>query len=241
MPIPRGAVRGVSFDYGHVLGGIDFVELASRFGAADSPSAIDGMRGAMVDAYRAHDDGIARGLGHERAWHMLMAILVRASGRVRAEDVETIVAELWRAQPTRNLWRFVPDEARSLLDTLVAAGVPLVVTSNSEGRVRELLTDCRIASSFREILDSGVLGFAKPDRRIFDLAARHLGLPLSAVVHIGDSETADVVGAKNAGAWAIRFDAFVPGSAAQSTIADERAADYPTLRAILERALDVLL
>ena len=241
MPIPRGAVRGVSFDYGHVLGGIDFVELASRFGADGSPAAIDAMRGAMVPAYRAHDDAIARGLGHERAWHELMTVLVRASGEVREEQLADMVAQLWSAQPTRNLWRFVPDEARALLDALGRADVPLVVTSNSEGRARELLGDCGIATAFRTILDSGVLGFAKPDRRIFDLAAQHLATPLAAVVHIGDSETADVVGAKNAGAWAIRFDAFVPGSEKQPTIADERAADYPTLRAILARALDVAL
>jgi FMN phosphatase YigB (HAD superfamily) len=58
---------------------------------------------------------------------------------------------------------------------------------------------------------------------------------------VGDSETADVVGAKNAGAWAIRFDAFVPGSSAQPTAADARAADYPTLRALLADALAVPL
>jgi hypothetical protein len=30
MSIPRGAVRGLSFDYGHVLGGVDLDELARR-------------------------------------------------------------------------------------------------------------------------------------------------------------------------------------------------------------------
>jgi putative hydrolase of the HAD superfamily len=241
MPIPRGAVRGVSFDYGHVLGGLDFLELASRIGAEGSAVVVDAMRGALVDAYRAHDEGIARGLGHERAWHMLMATLVRASGRIADEHLDATIGELWRAQPTRNLWRFVPDEARGLLDALRAASVPLVVTSNSEGRARELLTECGIADAFVVVLDSGVLGFAKPDRRIFDLAAKHLELPLSSIVHVGDSETADVVGAKNAGAFAIRFDAFVPGSAAQPTVADARAADYPTLRHLLGDALAVSL
>ena len=241
MPIPRGAVRGVSFDYGHVLGGLDFVELAGRIGAEGLPAAIDAMRAALVPAYRAHDDGIAHGLGHERAWHMLMSTLVRASGHVAESDLEATIDELWRAQPTRNLWRFVPDEARALLDALGRASIPMVVTSNSEGRARELLSECGIASAFRVVLDSRVLGFAKPDRRIFALAAEHLALPLSAIVHVGDSETADVIGAKKAGAYAIRFDAFVPGSAAQPTEADARAEDYHSLRTILAEALDVLL
>jgi putative hydrolase of the HAD superfamily len=149
-----------------------------------------------------------------------------------------MVETLWRAQPTRNLWRHVPDEARALLRALEAASVPMIVTSNSEGRAAELLEECGIARFFTAILDSGVLGFAKPDRRIFDLASQRLGVPLTRVVHVGDSESADVVGAKQAGAFAIRFDAFVPGARERSTVADERIDDYTELRRALAQALD---
>lgn len=238
MPIPNGSVRAISFDYGHVLGGLDFDDLAARFvELGRARGDIARMRGALGEAYRAHDQVIAAAGGHEAAWRALMSALVRAGVDVQERDTTAIVAALWDAQPSRNLWRFVPDEARTLLDALAAAKVPMAITSNSEGRVRELLEEIGIAHYFLGILDSGVLGFGKPDRRIFERVGELLGAPLANIVHVGDSESADIVGAKSAGAFAIRFDAFVPGASERATIADARLDDYASLRRTLEDAL----
>jgi putative hydrolase of the HAD superfamily len=223
---------GISFDYGHVLGGLDLEELRDRLGA--SASAVTAMRKAMPAAYRMHDAAIDRGEGHEAAWRALMDTLVAAAGVL---DRASAVDALWRAQPTRNLWRFVPDEARALLDDLTRAGVPMVITSNSEGRVRELLTEVSIAHHFVSILDSGVLGFAKPDRRIFEHAAAAMSLSPADMIHVGDSEAADIAGAKAFGAYAIRFDAFVPGAHTRPTLADARASTFSELRTHLFTAL----
>ena len=59
------------------------------------------------------------------------------------------------------------------------------------------------------IVDSGAAGVSKPDPGIFRLAAEGLGLPLGGLVHVGDSEPADVGGARAAGVYAIRFDGVV--------------------------------
>ena len=173
MAIPRGAVRGVSFDYGHVLGTIDLDELARRIGLHGFCAAPALLDAGMADAYRAHDAAIARGEGHEAGWLALMGALVRA-GTGSEDDVHTacIANALWAQQPESNLWRQVPDEARALARDLEAHGVPMVITSNSEGRLAELAQTANIAAHFRAILDSGRLGFAKPDARIFDLARR---------------------------------------------------------------------
>ncbi len=254
MSIPRGAVKGISFDYGHVLGGLDLDELASRLieeHGVRATGVAPALRAALPAAYRAHDDAIAAGLGHEQGWRALMGVLVatampRTQGGAGFDDDARAraVDALWRAQPNRNLWRWVPAEARALLAELDRAGVPMVITSNSEGRVAELLDEVGIAHHFVSILDSGRLGFAKPDRRMFARAAEALGLPIEALVHVGDSEAADVVGAKRAGAWAVRYDGFVPGvlttgptatgpTATGPTAADARAKTYAELRAIL--------
>jgi putative hydrolase of the HAD superfamily len=238
MPIPRGAVRAISFDYGHVLGGLDLDELAARLATGSHSPDPSALRAAMPSAYRAHDEAIARGEGHEAGWRALMSELVSAAlpsidEPSRAGEVDA----LWRAQPDRNLWRHVPDEARTLLSDFEARGVRMVITSNSEGRVAELLGELGIAQRFVAILDSGRLGFGKPDRRIFALAAEKLGVSLAELVHVGDSEKADVVGAKDAGAFAARYDGFVPGADAVPTIADARASTYPELRALLWDAL----
>ncbi len=196
---------------------------------------VQALRDALPAAYRAHDHTIAAGGGHEKAWHDLMGVLV-ATGSGGA-DRRRVVEALWRAQPTQNLWRDVPDEARALLASLTRAGVPMVITSNSEGRAAALLSELGIAEHFVDILDSGVLGFSKPDRRMFDLAAARAGVPLSGLAHVGDSERADIVGAKEAGAWAVRFDGFVPGSTEGSTVAHARAPTFAALRSILSHAL----
>jgi putative hydrolase of the HAD superfamily len=244
VPIPRGAALAVSFDYGHVLGGLDVGEIVARVVEAgfavpecDRASLRERMRAALVDAYRVHDESIARGEGHARAWHALMRVMASCAP-IEARDLDAFVARLWRDQPARNLWRDVPADARAMLDAIARVNVKMVVTSNSEGRAKELLFELGIGDRFVEIVDSGVLGISKPDRRIFERSASAAGVPLASLVHVGDSEAADVVGAKEAGAWAIRFDAFLPGASARPTVADARANTFPELRAALSNALD---
>jgi HAD superfamily hydrolase (TIGR01509 family) len=233
--------RAISFDYGHVLGGFDLAELSSRLRAIAPARPVDepALRGALADAFRAHDDAIGAGLGHEAGWRRLVGTLVEAAWNAAARTpaeaalVDQTVDAQWRAQPTRNLWRNVPDEARALLRELDARRVPMVVTSNSEGRVRELLEELDLAQHFLAILDSGLLGFAKPDARIFHLAAARAGVAPAELVHVGDSERADVVGARAAGLRAIRFDGFVPGAERLPTEAEARTSSYRELRALL--------
>ncbi len=49
-------------------------------------------------------------------------------------------------------------------------------------------------------------GWAKPNPRVFELACSELGVPLAATVHVGDSLSADVGGAKAAGCGAVWFN-----------------------------------
>ena len=240
MSLPRDSVRGISFDYGHVLGGLDLDELARRIGALGALGAdadVVKLKDSMGEAYREHDAAIARGEGHEAGWRALMGHLVGAgSGVTDHVRLARIVDALWAAQPQSNLWRYVPEEARALLKELAERKVPMVITSNSEGRVAELLSEVGIADFFLAILDSGRLGFGKPDPRIFALAAEKLSLPIDRVVHVGDSEKADIVGAKNAGAWAVRFDAFLPFAGPESC-ADAVTTSYERLRSVLLEGL----
>ncbi len=251
MAIPPGAVRGVLFDYGNVIGSIDHEDLASRIRSAGGVGDATATLGVLEAGYRAHDRAITAGASHDDAWRAMIRTLVLAgwgSDRTApaatpadvAAAVDTLVETLWEDQPVRNLWRAVTDDARALLRDLQAAGVPMAVVSNSEGRARETLTEVDVARYFVEIVDSGVVGIAKPDPAIFEVAARALGLPLSALVHVGDSESADVDGAHAAGAWAIRFDGLVPNSGTP-TEADASAASYPELRAVLADALGLTL
>ncbi len=235
--IPAGAVDGVLLDYGHVLGRIDAGLLAEDVRAAGGRGDELAVVAAFGAAFAEHDRVILGGGDHELAWRHLMAVLVDAAWGMPAPAGarDSVVEAIWRLQPTRNLWRDVPAEARDLLAHLRSASIPVAIVSNAEGRARELLVGLGIAQSVDAIVDSGVLGIAKPDRRIFDHAAAELDLPLSRLVHVGDSESADVLGAIAAGAWAVRFDGILAN--ARPSAAHAVARSYRELVVILDNAL----
>ena len=56
---------------------------------------------------------------------------------------------------------------------------------------------------FDVIVISCEVGATKPDRRIFEIAARRLGLALGEILHVGDSAAMDLRGARAAGLRAL--------------------------------------
>ena len=59
----------------------------------------------------------------------------------------------------------------------------------------------------RVIVDSHLVGVAKPDPRIFDFALEHFaGIARGDIAYVGDSVTMDVGGARAAGMFAILLD-----------------------------------
>jgi putative hydrolase of the HAD superfamily len=74
--------------------------------------------------------------------------------------------------------------------------------------VARLLEALGLAGWLDAVVDSGVVGFEKPDPRIFRHAAAALGVEPAEAVHVGDLYSVDVVGARAAGARAILLDPF---------------------------------
>jgi putative hydrolase of the HAD superfamily len=80
------------------------------------------------------------------------------------------------------------------------------VISNSDGRIEELLASVGLAEYFDFIIDSHVVGFEKPDPRIFHLGCERGGVAPEDVVYVGDLYEIDVVGARGAGLRAVLID-----------------------------------
>ena len=96
---------------------------------------------------------------------------------------------------------------------LGAAGVPLVLTSNADGTIEDVLGRHEIAQvgpgpglEVVAITDSGILGRHKPDPAMFLASAAALGLPPERILHIGDSGRLDADGAINAGMVGVHLD-----------------------------------
>jgi putative hydrolase of the HAD superfamily len=111
------------------------------------------------------------------------------------------------------------------------------VVSNSEGHLAELAELLGWGRAFDVLIDSGKVGFDKPDPRIFELAWRALGVAPSELIHVGDSWEADVEGALGITARAVWFDARHRERALPSGV--DGAADAHELREVLARLLVV--
>lgn len=202
-------IKAVTFDFGQTLAELDHDFMARRvltFGAELDPV---GSRAGTVAAWQAY--GVAKALGHARAWQAMMVEILR-SGMVRKlrgetdpDYAEKIAQLLWDAQPTQNLWRKPIAGMFELVANLKARGVPVAIISNSEGRLAELVEELGQSALFPIVVDSGRVGIDKPDPRIFEHTASLLGVPLREIAHVGDAWEADVMGALGAGAKAIWY------------------------------------
>ncbi|MCY3741871.1 MAG: HAD family hydrolase [Candidatus Poribacteria bacterium] len=77
----------------------------------------------------------------------------------------------------------------------------LAVISNNFGNTRGWCDEYGLTPLLEVIIDSTVLGIAKPDARIFEAALSELGVVPAHAIYVGDSYAADMVGGKNAGLW----------------------------------------
>ena len=157
----------------------------------------------------------------ERDWHEYDRAYVAAVG-VEPGDVEEAATALGRTR-TALLWRWPIPESQKALAALDAAGTPLGVVSNASGQIEAMLRRsgvCQVGDGpgtpVRCVVDSEVVGVAKPDPAIFDHAAPHFpGIDRTRVAYVGDSVTMDVAGATAAGLHPILVDPYDdhPGAA----------------------------
>ena len=197
-------MSAVTFDFGQTLAELDHEMLARRVaerGVALDPAKAREHTAAAWDAY---GEAKRAGLVARDAWCTFMRTLLELSG-VPSVSASELASWLFEEQPARNLWRKPIPGMFELVRELRQQGVSVGIVSNSEGRLAELVAELGHAKLFPVIADSGRLGFEKPDRRIFDWAARRLGTTSTEIVHVGDAWEADVVGALAAGGRAIWF------------------------------------
>jgi putative hydrolase of the HAD superfamily len=136
----------------------------------------------------------------------LAAVAVPAADRARAHDelAALLATPLW-CQP-------VPG-SRAGVAALAAAGVPLAVTSNSDGTIADhlrrhewLQVGDGPGAPVEVVTDSGVVGVGKPDPAMWQSTVEGLGMPPERILHIGDSVVYDVDGAAGFGLQSVHFD-----------------------------------
>lgn len=131
-------------------------------------------------------------------------------GNPDADAVMSALIELWTAS---GLWSAPLPWATAGLKALAATGVDIVVVSNADGTVADLLAAAGLLQvgpgpgvEVAGIIDSGVVGVAKPDPRIFELALAVVGATPDRAIHVGDAYQYDVRGARAAGVHPVLID-----------------------------------
>jgi putative hydrolase of the HAD superfamily len=154
--------------------------------------------------------------GQDTWWHSYLLDYVTECG-IGVAEREAVAARMSRE--IRGFgWTHVPEGARDGLRAIAALGIPMGIVSNSNGSVQDDLRrlgvcnagDSQSSAGCVEVgvvIDSHVVGVAKPDPEIFRIALQALGIPASQeVIHVGDSLRYDVTGAFAAGLRPLHLD-----------------------------------
>lgn len=150
----------------------------------------------------------------ERDWIEYDKAYVRTVG-VGDDDVEE-AALLLGASRHAPWWRWPIPDSLVALGELAARDVPMAVVSNASGQIEAVLRRtgiCQVGDgdgvAMRCVVDSTVVGVAKPHPGIFEHAAIHFpGFDRERIAYVGDSVRMDVGGAVAAGLHPILIDPY---------------------------------
>jgi putative hydrolase of the HAD superfamily len=202
------ALRAVFLDAGNTLVGLDYALIAARLRADGHPVDVERLRIAEARARVRLDPHVAARQSTETAdvFSRYVRYMLEELSIAGSEDDGRLARDLRAANPPVGLWSVRLPEAPGALEALRGLGLRLAVVSNSNGTVARLLEGLGLARWLDAIVDSTIVGFEKPDPRIFHHAAAALGVAPAETVHVGDLYSIDVLGARAAGARAILLD-----------------------------------
>jgi putative hydrolase of the HAD superfamily len=162
---------------------------------------VEGRDAASLDDLRDRCAGVLReALGEEAA-------------AVSLADARAAMLDAIRFRP-------YPDAAPALR-ALRARGLRLVVASNWDCSLPAVLEQAGLAPLVDGVVASAVVGADKPARAVFDAALELAGCGESEAVHVGDSPSKDVAGARAAGIAPVLLqrDGAPPADTSVTTIA----------------------
>jgi putative hydrolase of the HAD superfamily len=166
----------------------------------------------------AHYAGVAALTEFKEGDRAVWAAYNRAYARAcdtPADALDDVVEHLLNEFATGEVWSRIVHGSVDALRRLGALGVRLAIVSNADGNAEQRLRDqavCQVGpgrgATVGAIFDSTVIGVAKPDPRIFEMALDALAVPAAHAIHVGDTPGADVDGARAAGVRPVLIDPY---------------------------------
>lgn len=218
--LPAAEIDAVVFD----LGGVFMIPDPARIAAIVAPAGVH-VEYDAADGYRAHSAGVraltelfAGDHGDEsdadvwRAYDLAYFATVGLDGDTLARAANA--RDEYRRSPARvgHVWLQPLTDNIAILPA-IAERRPVAIVSNNDGTAADQCLDLGIAqvgagphTPVAALVDSGVVGVAKPDPRIFEPALEALGTDPGRTLYVGDTVHADVRGATAAGMPVVQLD-----------------------------------
>jgi putative hydrolase of the HAD superfamily len=194
-------IKALMFDFGGTLAFLDYELLAREF--SREGRKLDALKLEHAEyAGRAAIDKHLMSAGNSNAtaaaYELFFRGWMRAAG-IPEEEFREHAERFGAIHREATLWRVVRPGTFEALDAFKSAGYKLAVVSNAEGQVEADAKRFGLAKYFDVIIDSHIVGVAKPDPRIFQIALERLGVGPDEVKFTGDIYSIDVEGARAAG------------------------------------------
>lgn len=209
MTFQPESVAAVIFDIGGVFLYPHYEQVRAELGRESTPNAEE-----LLSFRRAHHAGC-----------FALAAL-DTDAREHHRDFWTVYDEAYASslgvsidavkRGIRTSWSWAHEENIAAFHRLAEAEIPLAIVSNNNGTAPEQMRDhgvCQVLPGgplpeVAAIIDSSLVGVAKPDPMIMAPALYALEVEPANALYVGDTVHADVTGATNAGMQVVQLDPF---------------------------------
>jgi HAD superfamily hydrolase (TIGR01549 family) len=210
-----GNISAVFFDYGGTL--FDYypsnsevwAKIAKELGvdiSSDDPRIRLGLRNQSQEAERLGTpfSELSRHEIHNLNCHVLAAMGIDGQGTQQTIEVAFRTREQMKRY---TMYPDAPETLRQITRHHIKIGLISNVPAQLVSSRRASLRENGLLNYFDAIILSVEVGVEKPNKEIFEIALRELGVKNPAdAIHVGDSPVVDVIGAQNAGLIPVLFD-----------------------------------
>lgn len=158
-----------------------------------------------------HQDWKRKRITHD-AEHIVRFIVEKFSVNATDEQIRELATKLDMA--LKEVLPEMMQDADVVLRDIAARGIKLAIISDTAisgpDSLDWLLGEWGLLDLFPVRVYSENTGVAKPHPKAYLTASQELGVPQHRLMHIGDLESTDIIGAKSIGIAAMRFDGLKP-------------------------------
>jgi len=215
--IPYKDLKTVFLDAGNTLVSMDLawlIEELTRYGVLCEVQELRRAEAAARPMLSSELERLKSTENQGTSLFYMRSILkgLKSTSSMSDKELDHIIEDLYKTLRApgmiQRLWSNILPGVKEALESLQGRGLKLVVVSNSDGTVEDILMKVDLRQYFFKVVDSHLAGFEKPDPRLFYHSLKLSNAEPETTIHIGDLYHVDVIGARSAGLHAGLLDPF---------------------------------